>query len=463
MAITPEAMAAWCRTLLGDAGAPQRSLEELVAAAPRLASLADVPSGTPVLVRGDVDAKPGAAIGQGDVRLRSMKETLDFGRQRGWIQVIFGHIGREPEGSLEKVAKRIGEILGCPVAFVPDWLDPATSAVKDEAAQAVRSAAPGDVIVLQNTRKYDIERVLWKAKPADLDRLAGPLATLANEMAEKIAQVYVSEAFSAGNRDTSTSVIPATMRRVALGAYAAAQFEGPLTDCLKTQLVVFSGLKIDKLDNLERMINRGTVRHVLAAGSVATALKKAAAQLDGGDFDLGMSQDPANKDEPYYIPQDRVEQAKRLLRQGREEGIEFVMPVDFVLQDGRVSDGIGPGNQQFDIGPKSSKHYAEAVTRFIQSAQGAAEPAVAFHNGVFGMFEDPRFETGTKTFIPELKRMHDAGVKVYVGGGEGGKALEKYGQEDWVTYNFTAGGTVLAALGGKEIPYLTALAAAAGR
>ncbi len=79
------------------------------------------------------------------------------------------------------------------------------------------------------------------------------------------------------------------------------------------------------------------------------------------------------------------------------------------------------------------------------------------------MFEDPRFEAGTKRFIPQLKRMKDAGVRVYVGGGEGGKALEQYGQPDWVTHNFTAGGTVLNALGSEPVPYLVALRMAATR
>ena len=86
---------------------------------------------------------------------------------------------------------------------------------------------------------------------------------------------------------------------------------------------------------------------------------------------------------------------------------------------------------------------------------------MAFHNGVFGMFEDPQFESGTKRFMAQLKRMNDAGVEVYVGGGEGGKALEKYGQEDWVTHVFTAGGTVLNALGSEPVPYLVALRMAA--
>ena len=197
---------------------------------------------------------------------------------------------------------------------------------------------------------------------------------------------------------------------------------------------------------------------MLGTAAVIIILSK---QPDGGDFDLGLSEDPANKKEPYYIPPERIDQAKKMLTEAQEKGIEFTMPVDFVLQNGQVSETIGPGNQQFDVGPKSSALYAQTVTKFIDQQKGAAEPAVVFHNGVFGMFESKMFEEGTKKFIPELKRMTDAGLKVYVGGGEGGKALEKYGKESWVTCCFTAGGTVLKALGGKTIPYLVALKMAA--
>jgi len=42
-------------------------------------------------------------------------------------------------------------------------------------------------------------------------------------------------------------------------------------------------------------------------------------------------------------------------------------------------------------------------------------------------------------------------------GGEGGTALERYGKPDWITHCFTAGGTVLNALGNEPIPYLQAL------
>jgi phosphoglycerate kinase len=454
-------MLEWCQVLLNvDGRRPKLSLDELLAQIPRLPSLSELPSGTAVLVRGDVDAKPGPKIGEGDIRLRSMTDTLRFGRTRGWKQIIFGHIGRKPEETLAKVARRIGELMECDVPLVSDWLDEATITIREDAASRIRESSPGSIILLENTRRYEIERVLWKAKPADLAKLAGPLAQFANQFAEKIASVYVNEALSAGSLDSSSTIVPAAMQRVALGAYVGAEFDGPMKRCLAAQLVVFSGLKIDKLDDLQAMIARGTIDTVLAAGSLAMALKKAAAELDGGQFSLGVAEDPAHADKPYYIPRERIEQARRMIAEGRQNRIEFVLPVDFILQDGRASDGIGPHDQQFDVGPTTSELFARKVDEFVARHKG--RPAVAFHNGVFGMFEDPRFAEGTKRFMAQLKRLKEAGVEVYIGGGEGGAALEKYGSPSDVTHVFTAGGTVLAALGSEPVPYLVALWMAAG-
>jgi phosphoglycerate kinase len=460
MSVSAESMLKWCQTVLNvDGRRPERSLVEYLSSIPRLASLSDVGSGTAVLIRGDVDAKPGAQIGEGDIRLRSMVETLEFGRKQGWKQIIFGHKGRKPEETLAKVAARIGELLKCDVPLLDNWLDESTLTISDAVAEKIRSAPAGSVFVLENTRRYDIERVLWKATGDDLPKLSEPLARFANQMAEKIATVYVNEALSAGSLDTSTIVVPAAMKRVALGSYVAKEFDGPMLRCLDTELVVFSGLKTDKLDDLEAMIGRGKVKMVFTAGSLAMALKKAAAQLAGQQFSLGLAEDPAHADKPYFIPAKRIEQAKRMLTEGREKGIEFVLPVDFILQDGRASETIGPGDQQLDIGPKTSELFEKKVGEFIAAHKGRR--SAAFHNGVFGKFEEPQFAEGTKRFVSQLKRLKDAGVEVYVGGGEGGAALEQYGQPTDVTHVFTAGGTVLNALGSEPVPYLVALSLAA--
>jgi hypothetical protein len=172
-----------CQVLLNvDGRRPKLSLDELLAKIPRLPSLSELPSGTAVLVRGDVDA-PGK--NRRGVISTALDDHAPLGRQRGWKQVIFGHIGRKPEETLAKVARRIGELMECEVPLVSDWLDESTITIRDDAAKRIRESSPGSILLLENTRRYEIERVLWKAKAADLAKLAGPLARFADQFAEK--------------------------------------------------------------------------------------------------------------------------------------------------------------------------------------------------------------------------------------------------------------------------------------
>ena len=97
--------------------------------------MAELPSGSTVLVRGDLDAKPGAQIGEGDIRLRSMVETLEFGRQHGWKQVVFGHIGRKADETLAKVARASEKYSGCEVPLMSDWLDADSNIIRDAASR----------------------------------------------------------------------------------------------------------------------------------------------------------------------------------------------------------------------------------------------------------------------------------------------------------------------------------------
>src|SRR3954468_14933378 len=176
MAVSEKEMQAWCETLLaGRSAAPDLTLSDYIRAIPGVASLEDLPKGSPVLIRGDLDCKPGPQIGDGDIRLRSMVDTLRFGIAHDWKQIIFGHIGRKPEGTLGMVAQRIGELLECETILIRDWLDESTMTILPAAAQQISAAKPGSIFILENTRKYEIERALWKAKPADLPALVPKL------------------------------------------------------------------------------------------------------------------------------------------------------------------------------------------------------------------------------------------------------------------------------------------------
>jgi phosphoglycerate kinase len=369
--------------------------------------------------------------------------------------------------SLKPVAAHVQMLLrknGLPnqqVTFIGEWMDDATGGILDAASQAVAQLPNGAVVVLENTRRYKLEQSLWKAKGGDLAKLGGRLTRYANEMREKFAAVHVNEGFASSNRDLSSTLVPLTMDRVAFGKYIDRELREYVTRTRKAELVIFSGLKINKLDDLEAILEQGRVRMVIAAGSLAMALKKAAADLDGQPFEMGLAGDQSKPDTKIYIPPERIAQARQMIELGRKNGVEFVLPIDFILENGQASDTIPPGGAQFDVGPKTIALHEAKIGEFIEfhnrKVKAGEGPAVAFHNGVFGMFEKDQYANGTRKFMDQLRRMHQSGVEVYVGGGEGGAALMRYGDESWVTHCFTAGGTILKALGTEPIPYVKAL------
>jgi len=465
--VTQERLVEWCTKLI-EKSPDFPSLEACLDTITSLEALKDLPSGTRVLVRGDTDVvfdEHGQT--DDDSRLRALVSTLRFGIERGWVQILYGHRGRDPQLSLQPVAKYLQGLLeGAGVSLphievVSDWLNEETGEILDSAAETVAGLAPGSIVVLENTRKYKLEQMLWKAKIADLPALAPRLTSYANGMRDKFAKVHVNEGFAASNRDLSSTIVPLTMDHNALGLYIDNELRTHLRRTRQAELVIFSGLKIEKLDDLQMILNRGSVRMVIAAGSLAMSLMKATADLDGEQFEMGAAGDASQSTSKIYIPPERIEQARKMVSEARKNGVEFVLPVDFILKDGSAVDAIPPGGAQFDVGPKTSALHARKVGEFVdyhqQKVAAGKGPAVVFHNGVFGMFEHDEFSHGTRKFMDQLKRMTEAGLLVYVGGGEGGAALHRYGDDSWVTHCFTAGGTILKALGTEPIPYIKAL------
>jgi phosphoglycerate kinase len=469
VSISVEQIQGWCAKLI-EKSPDFPALEACLEKIPAVTSLAHLPAGTRVLVRGDTDV---VFDEQGqpddDARLRALVETLKFGSGRGWVQILYGHRGRDPQLSLEPVAGYLESLLTAAgvkcgkLTLISDWMNNDTGEILDAAGAAVAKLPAGSIVLLENTRKYKLEQSLWKAKSADLPALAPKLAAYANGMRQKIGSVHVNEGFAASNRDLSSTIVPVAMDHNALGTYIDGELRTHLQKTRLAELVIFSGMKMEKLDDLQGILNRGQVRVVIAAGLLALALKKADADLAGQPFEMGVA--GSQPDSKIYVPPDRIDQAKAMLTGARQRGVEFVLPVDFILGNGTASATIPADGAQFDVGPNTIALHAAKVDEFIkyhqQKLAAGKGPAVAFHNGVFGMFEKEEFANGTRKFMDQLKKMTAAGPLVYVGGGEGGAALHRYGDESWVTHCFTAGGTILKALGTEPIPYIKALYLAA--
>src|SRR5262245_51135426 len=96
-------------------------LEASLARVPPLEALSDLPRGTAVWIRADLDVEDRDGVIGDDPRLAGLHQTLEFGRARGWRMLLLGHRGRKPEQTLEYVHQKLRATESGAGAFVSDW------------------------------------------------------------------------------------------------------------------------------------------------------------------------------------------------------------------------------------------------------------------------------------------------------------------------------------------------------
>jgi phosphoglycerate kinase len=437
------------KVLAGYAQGQVPALEELQASVPSVDSWQDVDDGQVVLVRADLDA----AVSDGKVkdpsRIQASLPTVRWLLEQGCRVVLLGHIGRAGK-SLQPVSDALSEELGKSVQLILNPIDEDASLIRSSTVQQISSGRPGDVFLFENLRHYKFEQAMWKvATEADLEALAPSLVELGRSF-EQLSGLYVNEAIAASNMDFSTVALPLCMKRTSMGLFLRDEIKH-LVAARQAGAVIMSGVKADKLTDLERIIQRGEVRVIVVAGALAMSLIKASAQLDGTEFSIGRAE--TEPDAPYYVSLERLNQAKQIVMDARQRDVRLSLPVDFVLDNGQLSDKIPEDRIQLDIGPESSSRFAAVLGSYVDSE---TRPVI-FYNGVPGMFEDPRFSQGTSRLVQLLVQLQRRGAKVYVGGGEGRQALTQYSNLGSVEHAFTAGGTVLKAMSDRPLPPLGAL------
>ncbi|MDH5185730.1 MAG: phosphoglycerate kinase [candidate division WOR-3 bacterium] len=431
------------------------SLEEILDSIPTVDQIRDIPKGTIVLIRTDLDM-PIKDCKVADLsRIKANSPTIKYCIEQSWKVVIFGHLGRDKNTSVKPVCEGYSEEIGQNIELISDWMDDTQTKLLDQFVSKVATAKPGAVFMLENTRKYDIEQAMWKADEKNFPEICKKMYSLSLDFRQRLTEMEINEAIAALNFDFSSSVLPLAMRKTALGFYISEELKRHIPGVRRANMVVFSGLKINKLDDLEAILERRTLKWVIAAGSLAMSIKKAQAQLAGNDFCIGRAE--TDKKEKFYISSDRIEQSKRIVQQCLKDGIELVLPIDFILDNGEIAEQIPQNRVQFDIGPKTRILISKKISEYIYKSKQTPEPFAMFYNGVFGRFEDPKYEAGTREFISHLRTMTQAGILTYVGGGEGRLALLKYGSVLDVTHAFTAGGTILKSLSNRHIPFLKAM------
>ena len=359
-------------------------------------------------------------------RIEAAKPTIDKILADGGSVILMSHLGR-PKGKEEKyslghIVKKASEILGQTVSF-------ATDCIGSEAANAVKSLQPGQILLLENLRFYKEEEA------GDVD--------FAKELAS-FGDIYVNDAFGTAHRAHASTTIIAQFFQEAkcFGALLAREIESlnkVLKDSVKPVTAVLGGSKVSsKITVIENILDK--VDHMIIGGGMTFTFVKAL----GGKVGNSICED------------DKQELALEILRLAKEKGVQIHIPVDVVAADDfsntantQVVDvrEIPDGWEGLDAGPKSLENFKKVIL----------ESKTILWNGPLGVFEMESFAKGTIALGNFIAEATANGAFSLVGGGDSVAAVKQFGFEDKVSYVSTGGGAMLEMLEGRILPGIAAI------
>ncbi|HNS12161.1 MAG TPA: phosphoglycerate kinase, partial [Bacteroidia bacterium] len=111
------------------------------------------------------------------------------------------------------------------------------------------------------------------------------------------------------------------------------------------------------------------------------------------------------------------------------------------------NDNIPDAWMGLDIGPVAREEFVSVI----------ASSKTILWNGPMGVFEMPKFESGTKTMAEAIADATTRGAYSLIGGGDSAAAISQFGFADKVSYVSTGGGALLEYFEGKELPGVKAI------
>ena len=357
-----------------------------------------------------------------DTRIVAALPTIRYLVENRAKVILMSHLGR-PKGkvnlaySLQSVATRLGELLGQPVAFVPDC-------VGEVAEAAVAKLAPGEVLLLENLRFHAAEE---KNEAGFAQQLAA------------LGDVYVNDAFGTAHRaHASTAGVADYLQPAVCGFLLEKEIKflgAALADPERPFVAILGGAKVsDKIAVVRNLLGR--VDSLLIGGGMANTFLAAQGK------EMGRS----------LVEEEAISLAEELLAQAKERGVQMHLPLDAVVAtdlDANTTqvvaiDEVPQDQMVLDIGPATREHFAGLL----------ADAKLIVWNGPMGVFERENFAAGTYALA---KAVADSPATSIVGGGDSAAAIAQAGLTDAITHVSTGGGASLEFLEGKTLPGVAAL------
>ncbi|MGL5591417.1 MAG: phosphoglycerate kinase [Mycoplasmoidaceae bacterium] len=371
-----------------------------------------------------------------DNRIKAALPTIQYLLDKNSKIIILSHLGRiknnddkeSIDKSLEVVYLNIKKRLASNNVYFNHGTD------EKEITKAVDDLKEGEILILENTRFYDVDS---KGSVVKLESKNDP--KLAKFWAS-LGDVFVNDAFGTSHRSHASNVgIAKNINESAIGllvekelnmlSQASENPEQPL-------VVILGGAKIaDKIKTIEKISK--VADKILIGGGMAFTFLKAQGK------EVGKS----------LVDESSIPVAKRFIE---ELGDKLVLPVDFNCAESipaqwslKIKEGMEfPADMiGLDIGKKSIKLFCNEIK----------QAKTIIWNGPMGVFEDPKFSHGTIKVCKAIYKKTKKGAFTLIGGGDSASAAIKFGFENGFTHISTGGGASLAYLEGTPLPGIEAI------
>jgi phosphoglycerate kinase len=354
-----------------------------------------------------------------DIRIRAALPSIEYLLEHGASVVLMSHLGRpkgepKPEFSLAPVAKRLAELTGKEVKFVPSDV-----VVDDNVKAAAKDLKAGEMLLIENVR--------YKAGETKND------PEFAKQLSE-LGDIFVQDAFGSAHRAHSSTAGIADYIPAVSGFLIEKELKflgEAVNNPQRPFAAIMGGAKVkDKIPVITNLLDKVDIL-IIGGGMAYTFFKSQG-------YSIGKS----------LLDEEGLELAGEILKKAADKGVKFMLPVDVVAADEFANDSphdvydvdaIPDDRMGLDIGPETIKLYTDALK--------TAKTVV--WNGPMGVFEMDNFAVGTKAIADCLAEIDATTV---IGGGDSAAAVAKFGVADKMTHISTGGGASLEFLEGKELP-----------
>ena len=344
-------------------------------------------------------------------RIEACIPTINYAIANNSKVLLVSHLGRPTEGnfeekfSLKPVAEKLQQILNKPVELIKD-LD-SDSIFKSET----------NIQVLENIRFFEGEK--------------GNCQSLGKDLAS-LGDIYVFDAFGTAHREqasTHAAIENASSACAGLLLEKENEFLTKALDNYQSPYVaVIGGAKVSTKLELIKYINT-VADKIIVGGGIANTFIKASG------LNIGRS----------LVEDSMIDIAKSIFEQGK-----IILPTTVVTSKSFEGDDIKEKSVT-DISDDEmilDLYLEDGTIEVINEAQ------TILWNGPIGVFENDKFEKGTKELSQAIAKSKAFSL---AGGGETLSAINKYINSDDVSYCSTGGGAFLEFMEGKVLPSIKAL------